>query len=279
MRKVLPYLLILSFATIFSCQRNPEYNIDEMAEASYDEDTAWLSDDDENIYPSEEMEFDEYAYGDKDNSERIKQYKTNTVNGTKISEKVWKEKIEGVSYIELEKPEVKEKEAKDFKSKDFNNNNEFFKILAYSIGIVGIGFVLFLLIRNYLKGKNLNNTSSIKDYNFKEISEEELKLLETENLIIQAENAGDYKSAFRLRYLQLLKKLLQLKWIRFKKDFTNRDYLSQLSQRKIVEPFAILTLYFDSYWYGEINIDKEKYLKSVPKFEQIEKDLEREVRK
>ena len=60
---------------------------------------------------------------------------------------------------------------------------------------------------------------------------ENIEDVDIESLLARAREEGNFKIAIRLYYLLLLKKLHTLNVIVWKKDKTNRDYLSELFSR------------------------------------------------
>ncbi|WP_151085720.1 DUF4129 domain-containing protein [Hymenobacter baengnokdamensis] len=76
-----------------------------------------------------------------------------------------------------------------------------------------------------------------------------------------AEEAGNFRLATRLGYLELLKQLTDRQLISWQPDKTNQTYLRELAgQRPALRPsFAELTRQFEYVWYGELPLSPTLY--------------------
>lgn len=86
-------------------------------------------------------------------------------------------------------------------------------------------------------------------------------------------SSGDYRSAFRARYLHLLWLLEQKKLIRYRKDKTNHDYLKELKGNALYVPMQELTIYFDGIWYGMQPLSSPEYRRLSQVLDQMERAL------
>ena len=79
----------------------------------------------------------------------------------------------------------------------------------------------------------------------------------------------------RLYYLKLLKKLHEMEKIAWKKDKTNRDYLSELFDRDFhFQQMRGLTLSYESVWYGDHEMNRELLLRICSQFESVFSELD-----
>lgn len=78
---------------------------------------------------------------------------------------------------------------------------------------------------------------------------------ETEDLIQQAVNNGDFRRAVRLLYLASLKMLTDSKMISWEPNKTNSDYMYEIKNRDLRNMFKDTTLYYDYIWYGDREVD------------------------
>jgi hypothetical protein len=100
---------------------------------------------------------------------------------------------------------------------------------------------------------------------------QDITLLDTEDLILKAHNARNYKLAIRLHFLDLLKKLNENGFITWTKDKTNRDYLSELfSKQYYFEEIRKLTLAYEQVWYGEHSPSEDRYQELRGEFQGID---------
>ncbi|WP_116108710.1 DUF4129 domain-containing protein [Lewinella sp. IMCC34191] len=143
--------------------------------------------------------------------------------------------------------------------------------------LVGIGGMLLgalgLLVYALLKGwrrsagnKSVNQPELFHD----EIDEETLvKHGVDPNLLAQAEKTGQFDLAIRLHYLHTLQILNEGGQIRYRKDFSNRDYLQQLREHPIRDDFDQVTRDYERYWYGQYPLDTLSYRLVRSRFDRI----------
>ena len=142
------------------------------------------------------------------------------------------------------------------------------------IAIIG-GFAAFVII--YLANSNVglfrkrNNVIS---------SDEEMEA-ETDNIfeinyqkeIDRAVSKGNYRFAVRLMFLRVLKNLSDKQVIQYKQDRTNFDYLLQLHQTRHYHDFFRLTRNYEYSWYGQFDIDPDKFSLIRKDFENFDNKL------
>jgi hypothetical protein len=91
--------------------------------------------------------------------------------------------------------------------------------------------------------------------------------------IDKAVKNGNYRFAIRLMFLRQLKNLSDRKIINYKQDRTNFDYLLQLHSTKYYNDFFRLTRFYEYSWYGQFNIDLEKFPAIKNDFENFDRNL------
>ena len=127
--------------------------------------------------------------------------------------------------------------------------------------LLGLGFLIYRILGDLeIKKRARLDGASAARVDVREIVEEEmiehgvaLSLLE------RAEQAGQYDIAVRLLYISLLKELQDAKMIRYRKDYSNRDYRRQLEGNTLREPFTTVTRAYERFWYGKYRIDRLSY--------------------
>ncbi len=77
--------------------------------------------------------------------------------------------------------------------------------------------------------------------------------------IDKAVGMNNYRLAVRLMFLRLLRNLSDKNIIQYKQDSTNFDYMMQLRSTGMYPDFFRLTRNYEYSWYGQFDIDKEKY--------------------
>ena len=79
------------------------------------------------------------------------------------------------------------------------------------------------------------------------------------SLLLQAEESGRYDVAIRLLYIQLLKELQDAGHIKYRRDYSNRDYRLQLRGNKLLPDFRTVTADYARYWYGKYPVARLTY--------------------
>ena len=77
--------------------------------------------------------------------------------------------------------------------------------------------------------------------------------------IAAAEDAGNYRLATRLGYLEVLKHLTDRGLIHWQPDKTNHAYLAELAAGPLREAFRAATRQFEYVWYGELRLSAALY--------------------
>jgi len=183
----------------------------------------------------------------------------------KFDEKYWLKECENLNFeedslIKKDKPKNNKKPViENFPNKKSNSFSlASLKYLWLILALIILGLIMVYLINNSrIKNTKFKNSSII---NFDEIDEDSIKDLEIDLPLNAALLAKDYKTAYRLKYLKVLKQLIAKNLIFYKKEKTNYEYLIQLSGKTIYDPFRMLTFNFDGIWYGEMPINEQIYL-------------------
>lgn len=77
--------------------------------------------------------------------------------------------------------------------------------------------------------------------------------------IAAAEEAGNFRLALRLGYLEVLKHLTDRGLIHWQPDKTNQAYLAELVSGPLREAFRAATQQFEYVWYGELRLNATLY--------------------
>ena len=80
------------------------------------------------------------------------------------------------------------------------------------------------------------------------------------------ERAGQFDIAVRLLYIQLLKELQDGGLIKYRKDFSNRDYQTQLKGTGFLAGFREVIQEYERYWFGKYPIDRLSYRNIYQRF-------------
>lgn len=95
------------------------------------------------------------------------------------------------------------------------------------------------------------------------------------SLLERAERARQFDVAVRLLYIQLLKSLQDAGQIKYRRDFSNRDYQRQLAGTDLVTDFRGVTYDYERFWFGKYPIDRLSYRLVQRKFNALNERLAR----
>jgi hypothetical protein len=170
------------------------------------------------------------------------------------------------------KPEKKKDEAKSGESNGSRSiapwGGAVFRLIAYAVMIGVVILLLYLVLKNIsLKQKLTKTNITREDY---EAPVENIEEIDIDSWLRQARAEGNLRLAIRLYYLGLLKKLNETGLIIWKKDKTNRDYLTELfSRNEYFDEVKTLTLSYEQVWYGEHSLTSESFEKIIAGFETV----------
>ena len=140
--------------------------------------------------------------------------------------------------------------------------------------IVG-GFVTFLIL--YLYNSNASLFRKSRNIADEETDAEtsDIFTINYQKEIDKAVGTSNYRLAVRLMFLRLLRNLSDKNFIQYKQDTTNFDYMMQLHPTGMYPGFSRLARHYEYSWYGQFDIDKEKYSIIKNEFENFERKLTR----
>ena len=147
------------------------------------------------------------------------------------------------------------------------------KYIWYILTVVLI-IVVLVLLWPYLKSRNMAQRSEFT-IDEQEMDEEALRQIKLTPPLEAALKDGNYKLAFRIKYLEVLQLLIIRNLIDYRKERTNTDYLLQLKSTPIYGPFRQLTLSFDEVWYGDVIIDKAAFEAFSEVFDRVKQAISR----
>ncbi|PQB04651.1 hypothetical protein BST85_06890 [Aureitalea marina] len=80
--------------------------------------------------------------------------------------------------------------------------------------------------------------------------------------------------ALRYYYLQILRGLGKVGWIKYESDKTNRDYSKELRPRTIHSRFDQATYWYEYIWYGGFLIDEGQFRQAEILFQDLNHQIE-----
>jgi hypothetical protein len=168
----------------------------------------------------------------------------------------WKKLSDEIDYSKDKIPAKQEiKDIKPPTGPSWNFGTDWVKYVLFGLAAI---FLFFILFRGFFKGKNEEEPEE-EEVDVRVLSEEKLLELNLEELLQRALQDADYKMAFRLHYLLLIKILKERRYIRWQKEKTNHDYLMELRNTFAFSPFRKITAMYDMIWYGDRPVNKDIY--------------------
>lgn len=140
----------------------------------------------------------------------------------------------------------------------------FWRTILIILVVIVILFIIYYLSKNYKpKNKKVVGQSIIEEWNPELITKSELELK-----LEQAKNEKNYRECVRIYFTFILKEMIDLRLIRWKKELTNYDYLLQIGSTSNYSDFQKTVHIYDLVWYGEYQIDSND-------FERLERHLKK----
>lgn len=207
-------------------------------------------------------------------TQSAKAYMDEDVSVKKFEDSKWKDIVGNADFEE--KPPKREPKKQDKKKKSSSGfsmpgiSPEVLKMISFVVVFILFGFILYYVSRN------TTLSQSVRKLTPADVSApvENIEELDTEGLLKQALATGDLRLAVRIHYLLLLKKLNEAGLIAWKKDKTNRDYLSELYGRNACyDDVRSLTLAYEIVWYGERTVSSESFERLSGNFESVNRQI------
>jgi hypothetical protein len=184
----------------------------------------------------------------------------------------FKSSPEKIIYNKAQRDSLAKGGRADSDARQFSEENPYnFNLPAWLGTLVwGIIIAVFLFAVIYFLFANkisIFYRSSSKNTNT-DIEEDEVDLFKIpyQDLLQKAYAEKNYRLAVRILYLQTLKLLSEKNIIAFQADYTNLDYLKQLSPTMFYKDFFAITRHYEYVWYGSFAV-------SEPAFNTIRKDF------
>nr|WP_230688324.1 DUF4129 domain-containing protein [Hymenobacter jeongseonensis] len=92
-----------------------------------------------------------------------------------------------------------------------------------------------------------------------DIASENIHAVDYAARIAEAEEAGNFRLAIRLGYLEVLKHLTDRGFIQWQPDKTNHAYLAEITTGPLRDAFRSITRQFEYVWYGELRLNAALY--------------------
>lgn len=130
------------------------------------------------------------------------------------------------------------------------------KAVPYVIALIGLLYMLYAWQKAQFVSV-LGADNVLQGYHFDQIRQ--MQALDFQQKIDEAIQAQNYTEALRWLYLRSLKKLEDEGLIKWRKEKTNQDYITELQQHPLQNEFKQLTYYFNYSNYGEMEIQAAEF--------------------
>ena len=142
--------------------------------------------------------------------------------------------------------------------------------------VIIAGFVTFLIL--YLANSNVGlfRSSSNLAPDAESVDTNDIFSINYQREIEKAVAMSEYRLAIRLMFLRLLKDLADHDIIQYKQDSTNLDYLMQMQSTGMYPDFFRLTRNYEYSWYGQFDVDKEKFVVIKKEFDNFDRKYNRD---
>lgn len=188
----------------------------------------------------------------------------------KFDDNKWKEIVGDVDYTEKPRKEDK-KEASPVRF-SMPWGGSVLRFISYAVIAAVIGALVYFVLKNISFSLKIRRTE-LKSADLEQ-PVDHIEEIDINALLERARREGDLKLVVRLYYLELLKQLNQRGVIQWKKDKTNKDYLSELfSSNFFFEDIRRLTLSYEAVWYGDHDLRPESYHNLTERFEQLYREI------
>lgn len=195
----------------------------------------------------------EQPYSDSDQLRQNAKYLEQGLNKSD-----WEKLRKGIDYSEDSFRKVKKQERDSTVYRTIVNQDLGRLKYVWLILVIGILVAVLILLWPYFKSVNSKKSGSIE---IEDAQADEATLRETDfkQALDEALGKGDYRLAFRIRYLEVLQLMVLKNIIDYRKERTNMDYLRQISEKDLKQLFRQVTLYFEEVWYGEMAADQSSF--------------------
>jgi len=140
---------------------------------------------------------------------------------------------------------------------NYSDTAEIVKMVFFVIILAVLIFLIYKLIISNIENKKTDEGLVFIDDLSK--VEDNLMRADLEKLLQQMIDRGDYRSAIRVQYLQIIQRLSKKKHIKWAKQKTNFDYLKELKEPTLSNDFSKTTLIYESAWFGHQQITAQRF--------------------
>ncbi|MEO8473610.1 MAG: DUF4129 domain-containing protein [Chryseolinea sp.] len=226
-----------------------------------------------------------------------KEYESDDITLRKFDNDRWKKVVGSTDYDETHSKKTrgntgsnsKERKGKRFWEKDHDDEDDdanggfsfnigpfgglLIKLIFYGAVITIIGLILYNIIKDTSLKPRVRRVGVVEQDFTNHV--EDIADLNIDELLAKALASGNYRLTIRIYFLGLLKKLNASGFIIWKKDKTNRDYLTELySKPEYFGEVRKLTIAYEQVWYGDHSLSSGLFQELSDEFKAIDQKLE-----
>lgn len=189
-----------------------------------------------------------------------------------LSEKRWEEIRKSYDY-----PDPEEKAPEEIReNSDLELSPWVIQVLKVLLILSGVAILIwgFLSLQGGLwspANKRFNSRNQLA-ISLEQV-ERHLDKADLSGLLRQAQEAGAYRIALRLRYLMLIRALAETGWIEWQPDKTNGHYVRKLYHTAHGAAFSERTRIYEAIWYGDQALSREEFQNLEPRFSELEASI------
>lgn len=189
-----------------------------------------------------------------------------------LTEAQWERLTSGKDYTERFKtPEIdsqRDNESFSTASQQYTTDMKYF---IYALVAVVLIVIIVLLIRNSRSKANPTLTTTSVETVME--LEQDVHELDLEVLLKEALEKGNYRLALRIQFLMIIKALSLQGKITWAKEKTNWEYHLELKEKLIADRFREIVIEFESFWYGEHELNEQSYYRAEPLYKDLMQKL------
>jgi len=183
---------------------------------------------------------------------------------------------DGIDYSDevLDKKERKKKSSGSY-NPDFSGFGNLFGFLLIGLLIALVFIILYFMLGNDNMFKPKSKKIEALDLKSIEQIEENLEEYDVAYYLKQAIENRQYRIAIRLHYLLIIKELSTKKFIKWKRDKTNRSYIYETVDYPFANNFKRSTSIFEKVWYGERDVTEGDFSMIHSHFNSLNQEINR----
>lgn len=145
--------------------------------------------------------------------------------------------------------------------------------IRYGLMFLVIAFIIYKIVGGNLSGIFSSN-KKVKGENGFDYFEEDIHQENMDEKLKNAIRSRNFRTAIRFYYLSLLKQLDASEMIHWELGKTNRDYQRELRSQVFLDDFIRLSGIYEYSWYGNFEVNEEKFLRWQEGFKEVFKKVE-----